>query len=169
MKTLRIALAAVTLGSAMAFASTVYAGFAGEQVWEATLNNQQKVCGIDYAGNNGQGTILTKGESSTDTNKAIAFNLKSNTRNASWKITEAKLVEGNGRFDFDDNLLNVGDKSKTSLFLNNSEYEWTSVQQERNVDPRGQIKLAPRINLDQTEFPLGTTKIQGKIVITCAN
>lgn len=169
MKSLRkLILGVISVAAAIAF-NSAYAGFAGEQVWEATLNNQQKVCGIDYAGNNGQGTILTKGESSTDTNKAIAFNLKSNTRNASWKVTEAKLVEGQGRFDFDDNLLNVGDKNKTSLFVNNSEYEWTAVQQERSVDPKGQLKLAPRINLDQTEFPLGTTKIQGKIVITCAN
>lgn len=168
MKSLRSVLAIASVGSIIAFASTANAGFAGEQVWEATLNNQQKVCGIDYAGNNGQGTILTKGESSTDTSKAISFNLKSNTRNMTWKVTEAKLVEGQGRFDFDDNLLNVGDKAKTSLFVNNSEYEWTSVNQERSVDPKGKINLAPRINLDATEFPLGTTKIQGKIVVTCS-
>ena len=142
---------------------------ANEQVWEATHTNTQQVCGIDYANSKGAGQILTKGESNTDSSKAIEFKLKANTQRITWKITEAKVVENAGRFDFDDNLLNVNNKELTSLYVNNTEYDWSQSQQDHNIGTKDKIRLAPKINLDATEFPLGTTKIQGKIVVTCSN
>ena len=45
----------------------------------------------------------------------------------------------------------------------------SSISHAQSVDPKAKICLAPKINLDATEFPLGTTKIQGKIVVTCSN
>ena len=87
----------------------------------------------------------------------------------SWKITEAKITDNAGRFDFNDDLLKVTDRKQSSLFVNNKEYDWSQVTQEQPVDPKAKIRLAPKINLDATEFPLGTTKIQGKIVVTCSN
>lgn len=150
-------------------ASMANASFPTEQVWEATHTNTQQVCGIDYSNSKGTGQILTKGEQGTDTAKAIQFDLKANTRTLSWKITEAKIVDNAGRFDFSDNLMTITDRTQTSLFVNNTEYDWSQSAQAHVVDPRSKLKLAPKINLDATEFPLGTTKIQGKIVVTCSN
>lgn len=167
MKLKSITLAAIAISAATM--STAYAGWAGEQVWEAVHTNTQQVCGIDANSGTASGQILTAGETGTDSGKAIEFKLKANTRNMTYKITEAKLVENTGRFDFADNLLTVGDAAKTSLFVNNQEINWTAANQDRSVDPKGKIRLAPKINLDATEMPVGTTKIQGKIVVTCSN
>lgn len=160
-------LGAALLASAMSF--TAQAAFPAEQVWEATYTNTQQVCGIDYSNSSTTGQILTKGETNTDSDKAIQFDLKSNTKNVAWKITEAKVVDNAGRFDFSDNLLTVNDRTKTSLYVNNIEYDWTQATQNHTVKPKDKIRLAPKINLDATEFPQGTTKIQGKIVVTCSN
>lgn len=149
--------------------ASAMAAFPSEQVWEATHTNNQQVCGINSASSNASGQILTKGESSTDGAKAIVFDLKSNTKNMSWKITEAKITDNAGRFDFNDNLLQVKDRNQSSLFVNNTEYDWERVGEEQSVDPKAKLRLAPKINLDATEFPLGQTKIQGKIVVTCSS
>lgn len=145
------------------------AAFPSEKVWEATHTNTQQVCGIDYSNSVTNGQILTKGESNTDGAKAIQFDLKANTRQIGWKITEAKITDNAGRFNFSDDLLTISDKNQTSLIVNNVEYDWIQAGQNHNVDPKSKIRLAPKINLDATEFPLGTTKIQGKIVVTCSN
>lgn len=156
---------------AMIIASPIATAYAmpKEQVWEATHTNTQQVCGIDYSGSRASGQILTKGEQGTDSDKAISFKMKANTRHMTWKITEAKIVDNSGQFDFDDDLLKVSQKDLTSLYVNNVEYDWTSVRTDQVTNPKATLKLAPKINLDATEFPLGTTKIQGKIVVTCTN
>lgn len=160
-------LGAVALASSLSISAN--AAFPAEQVWEATHTNTQQVCGIDYSNSATTGQILTKGESNTDSSKAIQFDLKSNTKNLNWKITEAKIVDNAGRFDFNDDLLTVNDRNLTSLYVNNVEYDWSQATQNHSVDPKAKIRLAPKINLDATEFPLGTTKVQGKIVVTCSN
>lgn len=160
----------ILLSIALVTSTAAMAAFPAEQVWEATHTNTHQVCGIHYPnGSIATGQILTKGESNTDSSKAIVFDLKSNTKAMSWKITEAKITENAGRFDFNDDLLKVTDRNQSSLFVNNKEYDWSQVTQEQPVDPKAKIRLAPKINLDATEFPLGTTKIQGKIVVTCSN
>lgn len=163
----KIAILGAILASSMTL--TANAAFPAEQVWEATHTNTQQVCGIDYSNSATTGQILTKGEANTDSAKAIQFDLKSNTAKMNWKITEAKVVDNAGRFNFKDDLLTVTDRSQTSLYVNNVEYDWSQVNQNHSVDPKAKIRLAPKINLDATEFPLGTTKIQGKIVVTCSN
>lgn len=160
-------LGAALVASAMSL--TTQAAFPSEQVWEATRTNSQQVCGIDYTNSSKVGQILVKGEAGTDGEGAIEFDLKSNTRQMAWKVTEAKLVENAGRFNFNDDLLTVNDRNQTSLYVNNTEYDWSQVSQDHPVDPKAKIRLAPKINLDATEFPTGTTKIQGKIVVTCSN
>lgn len=163
----KIAILGAILASSITL--TANAAFPAEQVWEATHTNTQQVCGIDYSNSATTGQILTKGEANTDSAKAIQFDLKSNTAKMNWKITEAKVVDNAGRFNFKDDLLTVTDRSQTSLYVNNVEYDWSQVNQNHSVDPKAKIRLAPKINLDATEFPLGTTKIQGKIVVTCSN
>ena len=163
----KIAILGAILASSMTL--TANAAFPAEQVWEATHTNTQQVCGIDYSNSATTGQILTTGEANTDSAKAIQFDLKSNTAKMNWKITEAKVVDNAGRFNFKDDLLTVTDRSQTSLYVNNVEYDWSQVNQNHSVDPKAKIRLAPKINLDATEFPLGTTKIQGKIVVTCSN
>lgn len=163
----KIAILGAILASSMTL--TANAAFPAEQVWEATHTNTQQVCGIDYSNSATTGQILTKGEANTDSAKAIQFDLKSNTAKMNWKITEAKVVDNAGRFNFNNDLLTVTDRSQTSLYVNNVEYDWSQVNQNHSVDPKAKIRLAPKINLDATEFPLGTTKIQGKIVVTCSN
>lgn len=160
----------ILLSIALVTSTSAMAAFPAEQVWEATHTNNRQVCGIHYPnGSTATGQILTKGESNTDSSKAIVFDLKSNTKAMSWKITEAKITDNAGRFDFNDDLLKVTDRNQSSLFVNNREYDWSQVTQEQPIDPKAKIRLAPKINLDATEFPLGTTKIQGKIVVTCSN
>lgn len=160
----------ILLSIALVTSTSAMAAFPAEQVWEATHTNTNQVCGIHYPnGSIATGQILTKGESNTDSSKAIVFDLKSNTKAMSWKITEAKITDNAGRFDFNDDLLKVTDRNQSSLFVNNREYDWSQVTQEQPIDPKAKIRLAPKINLDATEFPLGTTKIQGKIVVTCSN
>ena len=161
----------IAVATSMALTSvSAFADYPSEQVWNATLTNNQITCGIDYANANQTGGILTSSESSTDTAKAVVFNVKANTSVVDWKITEAKLTQNTGRFDFDDNLMNVGDKTKTSLFVNNQEYAWTDAAQNQQLAQGVKvIRLAPKINLAQEEFPTGTTTIQGKIVVSCSN
>lgn len=153
------------------FAFSAQAAFPGEQVWNASITNNQMTCGIDYAGGTPvEGGILTKGESGTSNSKAITFDIKANVQQVSWKITEAKLVQNTGRFNFDDNLLNVNDKDKTSIYINDQEYSWPDAAQNKQLQSGVKVvKLAPKINLDQDSFPMGTTRITGKIVVTCAN
>lgn len=145
------------------------AAFPAEQVWEATHTNSQQVCGIDYSNTKAAGQILTKDESNTDSSKAIQFDLKANTKKVAWKITEAKITDNAGRFNFNDDLTTITDLTQTSLYVNNVEYAWSQAKQDHTVDSKDKIRLAPKINLDATEFPVGTTKIQGKIVVTCSN
>lgn len=155
-------LTALSLGTAHA---------AGEQVWNAEINNTQKSCGIDFApGSTQVGGILLQGESQSSSQKGLTFNLTSNTRQTSWSITEAKITQNAGRFAFDDNLLNVGGTNLTSVVVNDKEYAWSQVNQERQLQSNERrITLAPKINMQQQELPLGTTRIQGKIVLTCAD
>ncbi len=149
--------------------TTAFANAASEQVWNASLTNSQITCGIDYTGGTPvEGGILTANESGTNTSKAISFTLIANTQNVNWQITEAKLVQNTGRFDFSDNLLSVNDKTKTSVYINDQEYAWPDAAQAKALASNSRvIKLAPKINLEQSAYPLGTTRIQGKIVINC--
>ena len=148
-----------------------HAAFPGEQVWDAEISNSQQTCGIDYpSGSTRVGGILTQGETGSTGSKGITFYLKTNAKNMSWKITEAKLTQNTGRYDFDDNLMNVSDVSKTSIFVNDQEYAWSQVNQERVLTAKAKtLTLAPKINMLQQDLPLGTTHIQGKIVVTCSN
>ena len=148
-----------------------HAAFPGEQVWDAEISNSQQTCGIDYpSGSTRVGGILTQGETGSTGAKGITFDLKTNAKNMSWKITEAKLTQNTGRYDFDDNLMNVSDVSKTSIFVNDQEYAWSQVNQERVLTAKAKtLTLAPKINVLQQDLPLGTTHIQGKIVVTCSN
>ena len=80
------------------------------------------------------------------------------------------MTQNTGRYDFDDNLMNVSDVSKTSIFVNDQEYAWNQVNQERVLTAKAKtLTLAPKINMLQQDLPLGTTHIQGKIVVTCSN
>ncbi|WP_368762023.1 hypothetical protein [Klebsiella pneumoniae] len=156
----------------LALASTsALADFPGEQVWNASISNNQVTCGIDYPnGSPIEGGILTAGESGTDTGKAITFLLRTNTANASWKLTEAKLVSNTGRFTFGDDLTAISSKTDTSVFINNAEYSWSEALQAHNLGTNAKtLKLAPKINMEQQYLPTGTTRIQGKIVVTCSN
>ena len=165
-----ITFAALALIGAM-FCSVAHADFPGEQVWDAEISNDQQTCGIDYPANTSRvGGILTQGESGSTGAKGITFDLKTNAQYMSWRITEAKLTQNTGRYDFDDNLMNVSDRNKTSLFVNDQEYAWTDVNQERVLQTKSKtLTLAPKINLLQQDLPIGTTHIQGKIVVTCSN
>lgn len=139
------------------------------QTFDAYVQNTQQICGINYSNSKTSGEILTKGEQGTDSSKAIEFTVKSNTRYMTWKITEAHIVENADRFNFNPNLLLDTDRNDTSVYVNNNEYDWGQAQQENQITPNGLLKIAPKINLDATELPLGSTHIQGKIVITCSN
>ena len=162
MKTIKVAVSVI----ALALSSSAFA--ANELVWDAEYNQTQISCGIDYANGVQVGGILTKGESGTDNSKAINFVLTSNTTQKNWRLTEAKLTQGTGQYDFADNLLTVSDRNKTSVFVNNVEYAWTDAAQAQNIAGNTKtLALAPKINLDQQGFAYGVTHIQGKIVLTC--
>lgn len=149
---------------------------AGEQVWEAVRTNTQRTCGIGFTDGSPQvGTILASGEQAND-GGSVRFSYKTNANNISWKITEAKIVDMTNRFSFGDDLYNGNvDKKDSSLFasVNNAgynEFSWNDVKGDRNFPTRqGTINLQPKINVASEDFPLGTTKIQGKIVVTCSN
>lgn len=166
----KLVLCAAILSSAL-FTTAANAAFANEQVWDAEITNTQQTCGLDYAtGSTRVGGILTQNESQSSGPKGITMNLKTNAKNMSWKITEAKLTQNTGRFDFDDNLLNVSDVNKTSLVVNDREYAWTNVTSEQTLQTNSKtLTLAPKINMQQQDLPLGVTHIQGKIVVTCSN
>lgn len=164
----KIALATIAISS-FAAASTASAVQApSEQVWEATINNSQRVCGVEYDGARTIGGILTKNEQGTDNSKAITFRVKANTHDVYWKITEAKIVENAQMFDFSDNLLTQTTKENTSVFVNGREYAWNDVRVDQYMKKTDKfIKIAPKLNMDETELPYGTTKIQGKLMVTC--
>lgn len=147
------------------------AAFPGEQVWNASITNNQITCGIDYPnGSPIEGGILTAGESGTDGSKAITFNLRTNTPTVAWKLTEAKIVNNTGRYSFGDDLTQISSTADTSVYVNNTEYSWAQAMQAHNVNSNTTVvKLAPKINMDQSLMPVGTTRIQGKIVVICSN
>lgn len=158
--------------AALSFASSAaMAGYTGEQVWNASITNTQQTCGIDFANNASQtGGILVSNEQGSDNSKAIDFLLKANTANVTWAITEAHLTSNTGRFAFADDLTTVNDKSQTSVYVNNQEYSWTDATQPHTIAGNTkQINIAPKINMDQTSMPLGTSVIQGKLKVTCSN
>lgn len=155
--------------TAILFASASAMAFPSEQVWEAQITNNQRVCGVEYKNGYAKGGILVKGEQGTDNGKALVFKLKANTPQVTWKITEAKLIENRTEFDFDENLMNIQTKDKTSVYVNNKEYAWADTKQEQSVPKQTEIKLVPKINMEQQDLPYGTTTIQGKLVVTCTN
>lgn len=157
--------------ASLSFSSFTMAGYTGEQVWNASVVNTQKTCGIDYAdGASNTGGILTSGEQGTDNGKAVKFLLKANTANVNWSITESHLVGNAGRFDFADDLTTVNDRSKTSVFVNNTEYSWAEVTQPHSMQSNQKtINVAAKINMDRTELPVGETKIQSKLKVVCSD
>lgn len=160
-----IALFMITLST------SVLAAYPSEQVWNASITNNQITCGIDYPnGSPIEGGILTAGESGTDGSKAITFNLRTNTPTVAWKLTEAKIVNNTNRYSFGDDLTQISSTSDTSVYVNNTEYSWAQAMQTHNVNSNTTVvKLAPKINMDQSLLPTGTTRIQGKIVVICSN
>lgn len=164
MKNVKFAVTALVLS----LSSTAFA--AQEMVWDAEYTQTQMSCGIDFANGQQTGGILLKGEQGTDNQKAVNFVLKSNTARQSWKLTEAKLTQNTGRFAFADNLMTISDRSQTSVFINNQEYAWSAAAQNQQIQGNSKtLAIAPKINLDAQEMPLGTTHIQGKVVLTCEN
>ncbi|QQV92184.1 hypothetical protein MOC16_gp272 [Klebsiella phage vB_KpM_FBKp24] len=162
MKSIKIAVSVI----ALALTSSAFA--ANELVWDAEYNQTQISCGIDYANGVQVGGILLKGETGTNNSKAINFVLTSNTAQKNWRLTEAKLTQNTGRFDFADNLMTVSNRDQTSVFVNNVEYAWTDAAQAQNIAGNTKtLALAPKINLDAQQMPFGVTHIQGKLVLTC--
>lgn len=53
--------------------------------------------------------------------------------------------------------------------MNNQEFAWADAKQEHSVPKQSEIKLVPKINMEQQDLPYGTTTIQGKLVVTCTN
>lgn len=148
---------------------------AGEQVWEATRTNNQKVCGIGLTGSNQIGTILAAGETA-NSGGSVKYGFKTNANRISWKITEVKIVDNTRRFSFSDDLYNANlgiDVASLFTSVNGSgfhEIAWNDVKSDKYFDTRqGIIELQPKINVNAEDFPLGTTKIQGKIVVTCSD
>lgn len=166
---LRSILVAMVTGSFLFSATVANASFPSEQVWEAQIQNNQRVCGVEYKNGYAKGGILVKGETGTDNGKAITFKLKANTPQVSWKITDAKLIDNRTEYDFDENLSNISTKDKTSVFVNNQEYSWVEAKQEHTVAKQTEVKLVPKINMEQQDLPYGTTTMQGKLVVTCSN
>lgn len=165
----RIALA-LSLGISV-FASATVANAVNapsEQVWEASIQNLQRTCGVEYKNGYVRGGILVKGEQGTDNGKALAFKVKANTPQVSWKIIDAKLIDNRTSYDFNENLTQITTKDQTSVFVNNTEYSWSEAKQEHSVTKQSEIKLVPKINMEQQDLPYGTTTIQGKLVVTCA-
>lgn len=163
----RIALAVTTI-SLFASATANAVNAPNEQVWEAVYQNNNRVCGVEYNSGYQVGGILTKNEQGTDTNKAITFQVKANTQDVYWKITEAKLIDNRDAFDFNENLMTQVTKDQTSVFVNNRELAWADAKVDQYIQKKDKyIKLVPKINLDETDMPYGTTRIQGKIVVTC--
>ncbi len=164
----KIALATIAIST---FASATMANAVnapGEQVCEAVYKPSQGVCGVEYNTCYQIGGILTKNEQGTDSNKAITFRVKANTQDVYWKITEAKLTDNRESFDFNENLMTQVTKDKTSVFVNNREHAWADTKVDQYIQKQDKfIKIAPKINLDDTDMPYGTTRIQGKIVVTC--
>ena len=164
----KIALATIAIST---FASATMANAVnapGEQVWEEVYKQSNRVCGVEYNGGYQVGGILTKNEQGTDTNKAITFRVKANTHDVYWKITEAKLTDNRDAFDFNENLMTQVTKDQTSVFVNNRELAWADAKVDQYIQKQDKyIKIAPKINLDDTDMPYGTTRIQGKIVVTC--
>lgn len=164
----KIALATIAIST---FASATMANAVNapqEQVWEAVIQNNNRVCGVEYNGGKQVGGILTKAEQGTDSGKAITFRVKANTHDVYWKITEAKLIDNRDAYDFNENLMLQATKELTSVFVNNREYAWGDVQTPQYIQKKDKyIKLAPKINMDESDLPYGTTRIQGKIVVTC--
>lgn len=111
---------------------------------------------------------MTKNGQGTDTNKAITFQVKANTHDVYWKITEAKLIDNREAFDFNEDLMTQATKDQTSVFVNNRELAWADAKVDHYIKKQDKyIKIAPKINLDDTDMPYGTTRIQGKIIVTC--
>lgn len=156
---------------ASATSTSAFAGFTGEQVWNAAITNTQQTCGIDYAnGTQTDAGILVAGETGSSGSKAIDFTVKANTANIDWKITETHLVENTGRFSFPDSMVGISDTSLTSVFVNDTEYAWANAAQDHVIPNNVKtIAIAPKINMDQADLPVGETKIQAKLVLTCSN
>lgn len=105
-------LRSILASTVLAMSSLSAMAFPSEQVWEAQIQNNQRVCGVEFKNGYTKGGILVKGEQGTDNGKALTFKLKANTPQVTWKITEAKLIENRTEFDFDENLMNIQSKEK---------------------------------------------------------
>jgi|AGFT01.1.fsa_nt_gi hypothetical protein len=147
---------------------------ASEQVWEAQRTNNVKTCGIGFANGSTQiGRILAAGESASQ-DGAVRFAFKTNANQISWKISEAKITDNANRFTFSNDLLNTS-TSTSSLFssVNGAgftEQAWNVARNEQRLSTQsGTIDLQPKINVNAEDFPLGTTKVQGKIIVTCSD
>lgn len=164
----KIALATIAISTLVSATIANAVNAPGEQVWEAVYTQNNRVCGVEYNSGYQVGGILTKNEQGTDTNKAITFQVKANTHDVYWKITEAKLIDNREAFDFNENLMTQVNNEKTSVYVNNREFSWADAKVDQYIQKQDKyIKIAPKINLDDTDMPYGTTRIQGKIVVTC--
>lgn len=170
-------IALVTAAIALAMSSSVMAATnysAGEQVWEAERNNTQRTCGIGMTDSSPQrGRILAQNEL-PDIGGSVQFGFKTNAQNITWKITEAKVTDNANFFSFAESFFST-DKATTSLFASvngggYNELAWNDSRTPQTLQTKqGTIALQPKINVPGEDFPLGTTKIQGKITVTCSN
>lgn len=173
MKKINIAITAIALAfSATAMSAVNYS--AGEQVWEAERNNTQRTCGIGISdGSPQRGRILAQNEQPNE-GGSVQFGFKTNAQNITWKITEAKVTDNANQFSFSESFFST-EKSVTSLFASvngtgYSELSWNDTRTPQALQTKqGTISLQPKINVPGEDFPLGTTKIQGKITVTCSN
>lgn len=163
-------LRSILLACTLAFSAVSANAYTTEQVWEAEIRNNQRVCGIEFDGGKKVGGILLKNEQGTNTEKAITFKVKSNVQDTYWKITEAKIIDNALEYSFEPNLMTQVTKENTSIFVNDREYAWKDTNVEQYLQKKDrQIKIAPKINMDLADLPYGTTRIQGKIVIVCSD
>lgn len=168
------AIIVATIASVLSSSAMAVNYSATEQVWEAERNNTQLTCGIGFAdGSPLRGTILAQNEQPS-VGGSVQFGFKTNANKITWKITEAKVTDNASNFTFSNDFFNT-DRNVTSLYasVNNAgynEYSWSDSHNDQNLPTKqGTIYLQPKINVPSEDFPLGTTKIQGKITVTCSN
>lgn len=164
-------LSSIVLATVMAFsaASQAAGDFPAEQVWEAQITNNARVCGLNYsAGSARIGEILTQSDA-LSSDRGVKFDVITNTREVSWKLTEAKITDMVSEYSFKgkDDLFQA-DRKDSSVVVNNREYAWADTKTPQVLQKSERtIAIAPKLNIDKQMLPVGTTKIQGKVVITC--
>lgn len=138
------------------------------QRWQASITNNQRVCGIEPVSDPNAGGILVKGERGTDGRGSVKFTIHSNMQHTEWSVIDAHIVSAPNQFVFSDDLSTINDTRMTSVYVNDREYSWSNAAMPHALRSNYRVlNLEPKINMDRMDLPFGQTTIQGKLRVIC--